>query len=144
MVIEATDYEMKSYHSFRLSPWKGQHKRKVWIVELGYGADTRYDEKFEEKQQQHTRLVSLLESRGFHVIVLPIILGVGGTIFHTVEDSLRQLGIAGARVKTTMQNLHRHSVQALQNIVRQRRILEAPRGRGSGRRFGRTQTFDPP
>ena len=45
--------------------------RRIWIVEGGYCSDTRYEEKLEEKEAQHTALEVALKEYGCDVTVLP-------------------------------------------------------------------------
>ena len=47
--------------------------KHIWIVEVGYCAATRYNDKMTEKQQQHAQLISLLESLDYRVNMLPVI-----------------------------------------------------------------------
>ena len=56
----------------------GKH---IWIVEIGYCAATWYHDKWNEKQQQHAPLKSLLESLNYIVDILPMLLGNTGEIF---------------------------------------------------------------
>ncbi len=54
---------------------------KVWVVEFGYSADTRYLEKVQEKTDEHEVLCTLLRAEGYEVILLPIVLGTAGTLY---------------------------------------------------------------
>ena len=52
--------------------------KTAWIVEVGYCAATHHHDKFLEKQQQHEHLTQILQSKGFIVHVLPVLLGNTG------------------------------------------------------------------
>ena len=67
--------------------------RRIWIVEGGYCSDTRCEQKLEEKEAQHTALEVALKEYGYDVTLLPIILGVSGSIYKTTKHALGQLGI---------------------------------------------------
>ncbi len=57
--------------------------RQVWIVEGGYCADTRYEEKSPEKEAQHQALHAALTIFGYNVATLPIILGFSQRLAQT-------------------------------------------------------------
>lgn len=59
--------------------------RKVWLVEGGYCADTKYEEKLAEKQQQHQRLQGMLQMYGYTIILLPIKLGYIGVFGNNIQ-----------------------------------------------------------
>ena len=101
---------------------------KVWVVELGYSADTRYLEKVQEKTDQHEVLCNLLRAEGYEVIFLPIVLGTAGTLYKCLEKATTELRIPPAQRKKLFTKLHLHSVHTLYNILKQRRYLERQQG----------------
>ena len=127
MLVDCTTSELERHihrPNFVISSQKGKGKRKVQIVEIGYGPDTRYADKLAEKKQEHAELARLLIVQGYDVEILPFILGNGGTIYKSCQDTLSALGISRPCIQKTLQKLHRHAVQTLQTIVTHRRILE--------------------
>ena len=54
--------------------------RKIWVVEGGNCADTRYKEKLAVKIEQHEQLVGMLRTYGYDVQVRPMLLGNAGAI----------------------------------------------------------------
>ena len=97
---------------------------KVWVIEIGYSSDTRYRERLQEKRDQHAELCSLLAARGYAVELVPIILGSMGSIYRSVDESLRRLGVAPARVPALLHALTLHAMQYVHKIIRTRRQLE--------------------
>ena len=61
----------------------------IHFLEIGYGPDTKWKEKFQKKAEQHAALANILTQTHWKVIIHPIIFGVGGTIFNT--DLLTQM-----------------------------------------------------
>ena len=48
-------------------------RRKAYVIEVGYGAETRYATKLQEKQDQHSRLNNLLQMEGFQGVLNPVL-----------------------------------------------------------------------
>ena len=97
---------------------------RVWIIEVGYCSDTRYEDKLRQKREQHRLLEDLLTRRGFKVIYLPIILGNAGAIYKTTESALLQLGISHKQVQGLLSKLSDHATRYLHSLVKTRRHLE--------------------
>ena len=57
-------------------------QRKIWIVEDGYCADTRYVEKMAEKNEQHEKLVDMLKLYGHDVHLRPMPVHPRGLCWH--------------------------------------------------------------
>ena len=91
----------------------------------GYTSDTRYEEKFREKQTQHRTLIEALERKGFEVRPRIVTLGVSGTIYKTTQNSLMDVGIETEPMKKLLRALHQHAVETLHGIVIQRRKLDS-------------------
>jgi hypothetical protein len=102
----------------------------IHIVEVGYGADTRYTDKLQEKTKQHVNLVRALRQAGWtvadpHIIIL----GSGATIYKDLAKFLRStLGLRTAKVREITHQLIRHAALAAHSIIGTRRCLE--RGEG--------------
>ncbi len=71
-------------------------RRKVWVLEVGYGSDTKYEEIWQTKTEQHQTLIRLLTHFGYEVHLRPLPLGVAGTIYKTNLTTLVDLGIGGS------------------------------------------------
>ena len=100
-------------------------RRIIWLLEGGYTSDTRYEEKFREKQDQHRTLIDMLESKGFEVRLGIVALGVSGTIYRTTQHALKDVGIETEALKKLLRSLHQHAVESLHGIVVQRRKLDS-------------------
>ena len=129
MIVEWTDAERETYMTGNpmptLSPTMQDNRpRKVWIVEGGYCTDTRYMDKLLRKELQHKQLQESLKQRGFEVILLPIVLGVTGTIYKTNIAALSALGIEQDKAKKLLKELHLHAVISHHTIIKLRRKLE--------------------
>ena len=110
-------------------PSNDKTKRKIKIIEIGYGSDTRYKEKLAEKQQQHAKLRQILEAEGHEVKktsveILPIILGTFGSVFKCCPKALSSVGISPKNQQKLMRKLVDLSCQSHANILKQRRFLE--------------------
>ena len=116
--------------------------RKVRIVEGGYCIDTRYSDKYRRKETQHEHLQTLLQARGFEVILLPVILGFTGAIYKTTVLALPALGIEKAQTKQLLYDLHAHAVQT--QHIKLRRKLESTKLNKTNQRSSCTQTLEPP
>ena len=99
-------------------------RRIIWLLEGGYTSDTRYEEKYREKQDQHRTLIEALELKGFEVRQRIVALGVSGTIYKTTQSSLKDVGIETEPMKKLLKTLHQHAIESLHSIVVQRRKLD--------------------
>ena len=100
-------------------------QRKVWVLEGGYTSDTRYLDKIREKEEQHKTLLEALRLQGFDTRLGILAFGVGGTIFKTTQDALRDVGVMPTEMKKLLASINTHSVECLHNIVIQRRQLDS-------------------
>ena len=62
--------------------------RKITIVEIGYVAETRYDDKLKAKIQQHKVLCDLLTREWRDVEFCPIILGTQGSVLKCFSKAM--------------------------------------------------------
>ena len=99
-------------------------RRRVWILEVGYNSDTKYEEKFQEKTQQHQPLVNALTQWGYDVHLRPLPLGFAGTIYKSNPTTLADLGITRYQSLSVLRKLHIHAITCLHNIIKGRRYLE--------------------
>ena len=100
-------------------------KRKAYIIEVGYAAETRYEAKVQKKVEQHAKLQTLLEAEGFEVVPQPIILGRTGGTFRSHNDLVDQLGVPKHRQQKLNRRLHIHSMQYMRSIIKARRLNES-------------------
>ena len=70
-------------------------RKKITILEIGYVADTRYDDKYKAKIQQHRSLCQILEKEGHEVKLYPIILGTQGSVFDCFKAAMTAVGVKG-------------------------------------------------
>ncbi len=99
-------------------------RRKVWVLEGGYTADTRHRDKMREKESQHAQLMHALQVRGFDAKLMVLTFGLGGTVYQQAAEDLRLLGVNMTSVKNTLRAIHLHSVECAVNIITQRRIMD--------------------
>ena len=99
------------------APGAGTHQmgKHVCIVEVGYCAATRYHDKMNEKQQQHAQLISLLESLGYRVDILPVLLGNTGEIFHSTITNIKNTGADADRADKLASRLSLHAQHSMQS-----------------------------
>ena len=100
---------------------KGQ---KITIVEIGYVADTRYEDKLSNKFDQHKMLCRLLALEGHEVQILPIILGTQGAVFECFPKAMTALGVSKSNQMTLARRLSDHALLSLSKIIKSRRHLE--------------------
>ena len=100
---------------------KGQ---KITIVEIGYVADTRYEDKLSNKFDQHKLLCRLLALEEHEVQILPIILGTQGAIFECFPKAMTALGVSKSNQMTLARRLSDHALLSLSKIIKSRRHLE--------------------
>ena len=99
--------------------------KTVWIIEVGYCAATRYQDKLTEKKQQHQRLIDILQRTGYEVHLLPVLLGNTGEIFKSTLANIKLAGADADRVDRLASKLSFHAQKTMQSIVQARRVLEA-------------------
>ena len=137
MMVELQEHEQSIYQraasttNHRVLPssvidsWLGcGRQRKIWIVEGGYCADTRYVEKMAEKNEQHEKLVDMLKMYGYDVHLRPMPLGYAGTIYNCNLSMLQDLGLQRTVAKGVLKKLHMHAITSLHNMIKERRYLQ--------------------
>ena len=136
MMVELQEHEQSIYQraaggtphnilpSSVIDPRLGRgRQRKIWIVEGGYCADTRYAEKVTEKNE-HEKLVDMLKMYGYDVQLRPMPLGYAGTIYNCNLSMLQDLGLQRTVAKGVLKKMHTHAILCLHNIIKERRYLE--------------------
>ena len=99
-------------------------RRKVWVLEGGYTADTRHRDKIREKELQHAQLMHALQVGGFDAKLMVQTFGLGGIVYQQAAEDLRLLGVHTTSVKDTLRAVHLHSVECAVGIITQRRIMD--------------------
>ena len=102
--------------------------RTINIGEVGYGVDTRLQDKAAEKRQQHAALEEDLTNRGWTAQVYPSALGVSGAMQPSLPETLWKLGIRGKAMNRVASQLQRNAVQYCHALHVKRRCLERERG----------------
>jgi ribonuclease HI len=103
-------------------------KLKVHIYEVGYTSNTRTDELFEEKRQQHASLIKALTEEGWTVNYPKeniIVLGTAAWVRLETKQLLQKwLPQDSATVTATLKKLSVHSAKKCMDHIITRRILE--------------------
>ena len=116
-------------HSIRLEYAKEQ--AGIYIIEVGYGADTKYEETLQKKTDQHTSLCSLLREQGWTVHTpTPFVLGFGGSIYQSSVTTLTSLGVQKSTALHILSRIQRDTAHRASQLVATRRFLEASQGTG--------------
>lgn len=105
---------------------------KAYIIEVGFGSETRYKEKVQQKVQQHKQLCQLLQDAGFEPVIQPIILGTTGGIFESQNQLLAELGVEVSRRTKLNAKLHERNIAVMHNIVKLRQVKESKEQSRSG------------
>ena len=78
-----------------------------------------------EKQQQHEQLTQILQSKGFTVHVLHVLLGNTGEAFKSTLSNIKLAGADADRISMLASRLSTHAQKSMQSIVQSRRVAEA-------------------
>ena len=114
-----------------------ERRRKIWLLEGGYCADTKVQDKIDEKMEQHRTLRELLLEYGYHCSCMAFPLGHAGAIYKPNFTVLtEQPGVPKTEARTMLKKLHIHAIVCLHNIIKCRRHLEACHRHGARRRKG--------
>ena len=130
--LPPTIKERRSLGCFRFEMIERQ--RKIWLLKGGYCADTKVQDKIDEKIKQEGALKDLLLEYGYECIYMAFPLGHAGTIYKTNFTALtKYLGVSKPEACLLMKKLHMHAFTSLNNIIRCRRHLEACHKHGGHR-----------
>lgn len=113
--------------AFLYQPATQEHPARYVIVEIKYCRDTDPRQQLDAAQNQHKPLEMAIRAAPPEAIVqyVPIMLGVGGTIFKSCTiEPLSQLGIQKGALNTLKYKLHRHAVKQLHWIYKVKRRHE--------------------
>jgi hypothetical protein len=102
-----------------------QGQEGVQLVEVKYGPDTRLREKLPLISERYAPTIRRLGRHRSSLV--PILLGVGGTIPGDLEAHLSAIGIPPHRATATMRRLNEQAVRWLHYLVVIRRVLEKQR-----------------
>jgi hypothetical protein len=109
----------------RTMPLEDKTGVTLHLIELGYGPDTRYEEKRAAKQLQHKALVAALTDEGWTVQVHTIIIGNGGTVFVDLQQFLRDtLKLTKQNQQKIARKIIRITVERAHQLLKTRRWLE--------------------
>ena len=72
------------------------------VLEGGYTADTRHQEKIHKKREQHKHLMKALALQGYDARLMIFTFGVGGSIFQQAKDNLKALGVDQTAIKKVL------------------------------------------
>jgi hypothetical protein len=106
-----------------------KHRHPIQIVEVGYTADTKWQEKRDAKKEQHKMLVTALRQAGWTVETYIILVGRTGTVYKFCKAALEQLGTTRQAACALLVKLSVQAVLAAHNIGMARRRLERGQGR---------------
>lgn len=114
--------------AFLYQPQTHDTPAKYVIVEIKYCRDTDPTQQLDAAKEQHRVLAEAIEEAApeAQVQYVPVMLGVGGTIFKRYTTGpLEQLGLRKGAIKTLKYKLHRHAVKQIHWIYTAKRRAEA-------------------
>ena len=89
----------------------------MWLLEGGYCANTKVQDKIDEKMKQHGALKDLLLEYGYECAYMAFPLGHVGAIYNTYFMALTEyLGVPKTEACTLLKKLHMHAITCLHNI----------------------------
>ena len=105
-------------------------RKKITVLEItGYVADTRYDDKYKAKIQQHRSVCQILEKKWHEVKLYPIILGTQGSVSQLLQNCHVYSRSPGPTTSGTCEEAAQsccdtfvHAVTSLSKIGRSRRF----------------------
>src|SRR3569833_561477 len=85
---------------------------EILLVEIKYCADHMPSEQTAAAHSQHADLVKALKQHWkCRVAIVPLLLGVGGTIFTTFKQGMDELGVTGSQLETLARTLNCHTAE---------------------------------
>ena len=102
-------------------------RKRITILEIGYVTDTRYEDRYKAKVQQHRTLCQILGKEGHEVKLYPNILGTQGSVLNCFKAAMSAVGIQGLQQMALAGKLHDHAVTSLSKIIRLRRFFDVHR-----------------
>ena len=106
--------------------WPQEKRSDIILLEIKYCRDTDPGPQRDRALKQHQALLQHLQAHGYNKArIVPILLGVSGTIYSDLKQTLiEDMGLAYASADKLMLKLHAHAINSLHNIVVTRRQLE--------------------
>ena len=101
-----------------------KHNHRVLLVGVGYTSDTWWQEKLEQKEAQHTKLITALRAAKWEVDCQVILLGRTGTVYKRDLAALEHMGVNKAAARILLTKLSVDAVLAAHDIGMARRRLE--------------------
>jgi len=103
-------------------------KKKAIFLEISFCNDGFAAARYQRKLAQHTTHKTFLETKGWTVDIIPIIITHSGCITNTLKQSLTDLGISDGQIKKLISKLQRHSCNSNITIIRTFRFLNRKQG----------------
>jgi len=131
------------------------HSKPVHMIEVGYCRDTKHEEKYAEKSNQHEHCRTGLKQHGYDLKYHIITLGHCGTIPKALRDILKtELGVPSEMIAQCAKSLHISAVKHLFVIYQNRMEFErvhgvfsngsSPKGNMRWRHLPRAPDLQPP
>jgi hypothetical protein len=101
--------------AFLYRPATATAQAEYWIVEIKFCRDTDRAGKLEQAREQHRELYKTLGAArtAARIHYMPLIIGVGGSIFTGTVNQLIKLGVNGRDLKTTVRTVHLKTTEML-------------------------------
>ena len=101
--------------AFLYKPATATEMAEYWIVEIKFCRDTDRAGKLEQAREQHRELFKTLcaARTGARIHYMPLIIGVGGSIYTGTVHQLTKLGVNGRDLKNTVRTVHMKTTEML-------------------------------
>ena len=106
-----------------------KQEQTIYILEISFCGDLRYEEHFRHKQEQHTQLKEALIAEGWQNVKLldPLLFGVGGSLYTSTRDIIHtQLQIPIHNILDAFRKIQVKAAMKAADIVRSRREHDRP------------------
>ena len=111
-------------------------------ADAGLRAATASSLTLQEALSQHAALATRLESRGFTVKLMPIIIGSSGMIWAETQQHFAALGLTAAESLLLMQEHHDTAIKYLHQILQEYRVLPSSRPTPKPRRAPKLKSMN--
>ena len=101
--------------------------RNISIIEIKYCMDMDRSNQESKALSQHQKLIDALVTAGHmrcNIHVLPLLVGVSGTIYKDTHAQLMALGVTSHNAEHTLRKLHEYSIHKVDSIARTRWYLQ--------------------
>ena len=101
--------------AFLYKPATATERAEYWIVEIKFCRDTDRAGKLKQAREQHRGLYETLcaARTGARIHYMPLIMGVGGSIYNGTVHQLTKLGVNGRDLKNTVRTVHMKTTEML-------------------------------